>query len=87
MIAVVLGTVFVVACLIWAAAWGVQIVAIIARVILGVLGLLVAPVAVLIGSLAWMVWFCFAPKPAMASVRKAQAEYRAGKLNKAARHG
>lgn len=80
MIPIVLGAVFVAACLIglatyllhgtvWAGIAAVRVFMMFGHIVLMVL-------VTVFGSLAWMIWFCVAPKHAMASLRKAQAEHK-----------
>ena len=68
-----LGGVFIAACLIWALTWSIQIGGSIIAILFRAVVALISPVLVLLGALGWMLWFCVAPRPAMASLRKAQA--------------
>lgn len=81
MIALVLGSVFVIACLIalvtyllegtaWASIVAIKVFMVIGHLILIVL-------SAVFGSMVWMLWWIVAPKHAMAGLRKAQASQRA----------
>lgn len=80
MIALVLGVVFVAACVIWALSWSIQIggsiIVILFRTFPLLVKIILMIVVTLVGSVVWMAWFCVAPKRAMASLRKAQAEQK-----------
>lgn len=81
MIALVLGAVFVAACLIWALLWSIQIggslIVILVRLFPLAAKIILMIVVTIFGGIGWCLWFCVAPKPAMASLRKAQAEHKA----------